>query len=125
MDTNQTDVELLHTAYDAFNARDIDAVLATMRPDVDWPNGWEGGYVHGHEEVRDYWTRQWSVVDPTVEPTHFDQEDAARILVTVHLVVRDASGLIQLDGYVGHRYTLVDGLIQTMEITEPHLNGQG
>jgi len=26
---------------------------------VDWPNGMEGGRVHGHAEVRAYWTRQW------------------------------------------------------------------
>jgi hypothetical protein len=27
--------------------RDIDAALAGMTEDVDWPNGWEGGYVKG------------------------------------------------------------------------------
>jgi ketosteroid isomerase-like protein len=35
--------ELLGRAYEAFNARDIDGVLATMRADVEWPNGMEGG----------------------------------------------------------------------------------
>jgi hypothetical protein len=30
-----------------------------MDADVHWPNGWEGGYVEGHDEVRDYLTRQW------------------------------------------------------------------
>src|SRR6266404_555254 len=30
---------VLKKAYDAFNARDIDAALATMQPDVEWPNG--------------------------------------------------------------------------------------
>jgi hypothetical protein len=48
--------ELLTRAYAAFNARNIDAVLAAMHPDVDWPNGWEGGRVRGHPQVRDYWT---------------------------------------------------------------------
>jgi hypothetical protein len=41
--------ELLIRTYRAFNARDVDAVLAAMHEDVDWPNGWEGGHVHGHE----------------------------------------------------------------------------
>jgi ketosteroid isomerase-like protein len=54
--TDERDV--LTRAYAAFNARNIDAVLAAMHPDVDWPNGWEGGRVRGHDQVRDYWTRQ-------------------------------------------------------------------
>ena len=45
-------VELLKKAYSAFNARDLDGALATMQPDVVWPNGMEGGVVHGHEGVR-------------------------------------------------------------------------
>jgi hypothetical protein len=49
--------ELLGRAYEAFNARDIDGVLATMRADVEWPNGMEGGTVC-HAGVRQYWTRQ-------------------------------------------------------------------
>jgi SnoaL-like domain len=36
--------------YAAFNARDIDALLEQMTPDLDWPNAWEGGRLHGHEE---------------------------------------------------------------------------
>jgi ketosteroid isomerase-like protein len=35
--------ELLKAAYRAFNARDIEGVLALMAPNVDWPNGMEGG----------------------------------------------------------------------------------
>lgn len=51
--------DLLAGVYNAFNARDVDRVLAAVHPEVDWPNGMEGGYVHGHAAVRDYWTRQW------------------------------------------------------------------
>lgn len=43
---------LLTAVYAAFNRRDVDRVLAFMRPDVDWPNGMEGGRVHGRDEVR-------------------------------------------------------------------------
>jgi hypothetical protein len=34
-----TDVAVLREAYRAFNAREMNAALATMRSDVDWPNG--------------------------------------------------------------------------------------
>ena len=42
-----SDVELLKRLYDRFNARDIDAMLATMPKDVAWPHGMEGGHVYG------------------------------------------------------------------------------
>ena len=45
---------LIHTAYAAFNARDIDTALTTMRPDVRWPKAFEGDFVTGHNEIRDY-----------------------------------------------------------------------
>ena len=44
--------DLVIKAYSAFNRRDIDTVLSTFHPDVHWSNGWEGGYVNGHDEVR-------------------------------------------------------------------------
>ena len=65
------DTELLERLYDRFNARDIEAALATMHPDVMWANGLEGGHVHGHDGVRDYWTRQWAMMDSRAEPTGF------------------------------------------------------
>lgn len=109
---------LLQRAYAAFNARNIDGALATMRPDVVWPNGMEGGAVHGHQEVRAYWTRQWGMVDPHVEPKTFEVDSDGRIVVGVHQVVRDLSGRVLLDRMVEHVYTLKDGLIQSMDIRE-------
>ncbi len=44
--------------YQDFNDRNIDAVLALFHTHVKWPNGWEGGYVQGHDQVRAYWLRQ-------------------------------------------------------------------
>jgi hypothetical protein len=116
--TNQASTELLKRAYSAFNARDLDGALATMRTDVVWPNGMEGGVVHGHEGVRAYWTRQWGMINPHVDPVNFQQDDSGRIAVSVHQVVRDLSGNVLLDRMVEHVYTLKDGLIQSMDIRE-------
>jgi hypothetical protein len=114
----QTDRELVASAYKYFNARDIDSALNTMHPDVDWPNGMEGGRVHGHSEVRDYWTRQWSIVDPHVEPVSFTTDPDGRIILQVHQVVRDLNGTLLLDHMVQHVYLVQDGLIRSMEIRE-------
>ncbi|MBG1263635.1 nuclear transport factor 2 family protein [Nostoc commune] len=110
------EIELLRAAYAAFNARDIDAALALMTADVAWPKAFKGGFVRGSEEVRTYWTEQWSEINPHVEPVSFYSEEAGRILVDVHQVVRDLDGAVLADEHVGHRFTLEHGLIQAMEV---------
>ena len=110
--------DLLTKSYAAFNARDIEAVLAVMHVDVDWPNGMEGGHVLGHDEVRKYWTRQWSMINPTVTPTRFMTEEDGRIAVEVHQVVRDLEGNVISEGVVKHVYQIEDGLVRSMEIRE-------
>jgi len=87
-----------------------------MHPDVESANGLEGGYVHGHEAVRDYWTRQWMLIDPHVEPRRFTTDDAARIVVDLHQVVRDLAGRVMSDQMVQHVYEIKDGLVKRMEI---------
>lgn len=115
-DQSSPDIELLRAAYAAFNARDIDAALATMAPDVTWPKAFKGGFARGHQEVRAYWTEQWSEIDPHVEPASFRPEADGRILVDVHQVVRDRAGAVIADGHVGHRFTIESGLICGMEV---------
>ena len=110
--------QLLQRAYAAFNARDIPGALATMGPDVVWPNGMEGGTVHGHEAVRAYWTRQWGIIDPHVDPVTFETDGCGRIVVGVHQVVRDLTGKVLGDRMVEHVYSLRDGLIESMTIRE-------
>jgi hypothetical protein len=112
------EITLLLAAYAAFNRRDIDAALATMTPDVAWPMAFKGGFVRGPEEIRAYWTQQWSEIDPHVEPVAFYPEEGGPVLVDVHQVVRDLAGALLADLHVGHRFTLSHGLIRAMEISE-------
>jgi hypothetical protein len=110
--------ELLTQAYSDFNRRDIKAVLAVMHPEVEWANGMEGGYVYGHDAVRDYWTRQWNLVDPHVEPQAFQLNEDQRIIIDVHQVVRDLEGNVLVDQIVQHLYTFENELIRRMDIQE-------
>lgn len=107
---------LLERTYAAFNARDIDGALAALHPDVDWPNGMEGGCVHGHRAVREYWTRQWGLIEPRVEPRGFTTEADGRIVVDVRQVVRDRAGALLKDEIVRHVYRIEGGLVRAMEI---------
>src|SRR6266567_1477373 len=110
------EIELLHGMYAAFNRREIETVLARMHANVDWPNGMEGGRVLGKSAVRDYWKRQFEVLDPHVEPKNFTREADGRIAIDVHQVVHDKNGNLVADQMVQHVYKFRDGLIQSMEI---------
>ena len=108
--------QLLEKAYGAFNSRDIESVLTVLDSDVEWPNGWEGGYVQGHEEVRKYWTRQWKELDPEVQPVGFVERADGQMDVQVHQKVRQKDGTILFEGMVHHVYTFKNGKVTRMEI---------
>jgi hypothetical protein len=108
----------LRALYDAFNARDVDAVVAAMTEDVDWPNAWEGGRVRGRDAVRDYWARQWAVIDPAVVPVGFAARPDGTVAVTVERVVRDLDGAVVARGSVVHAYAFRDGLVARMDVEE-------
>jgi len=111
-----SDRELLEHMYDRFNARDMGAVLAAMHRDVVWANGLEGGYVHRHDGVRDYWTRQWAMMDSRVEPTGYSIRADGNTEVEVHLTARDLKGDVVFDKLGGHIFRIEDGLITHFDI---------
>ena len=89
---SEQQTQLIKRIYERFNARDIDGVLAALADDVAWANGMEGGHVHGREAVRDYWTRQWAIVSPHVEPVAIRHTDDGAIKVEVIQRVFDLNG---------------------------------
>ena len=89
-----------------------------MTVDVDWPNAWEGGRVHGHEGIRDYWPRQWAAIDPTVEPVAFTTRSDDSVAVTVDQVVRGLDGTLISQGRVVHLYVFRGDLVARMEVEE-------
>lgn len=110
------DVDLLKRVYGGFNARDIETVLAAMHENVIWANGMEGGHVHGRDEVRRYWTRQWTMIDPHVEPVAFAHGTEGEVVVEVHQLVRDLNGNLLVDKMVGHLFRIENGLIRRFDI---------
>ena len=112
-------VVLISSAYEAFNRRDIDRVLQALCEDVEWANGWEGGVVTGHDQVRAYWTRQWTELDPIVTPAAMALDPDCSVAVTVDQEIRQPGGELVQVGTVVHRYTFRDGLVASMTIEEP------
>ncbi len=121
------DMDILKRIYAHFNARDIDGVLAHLSDDVAWANGMDGGHVHGREAVRDYWTRQWALVDPRVEPVSFTRVTDGSIVAEVHQSVRDLEGK-PLEGQthglkdktVGHIFRMENGAVVRFDIRDDH-----
>jgi hypothetical protein len=112
---------LLARAYAAFNDRDIERALALMSENVSWPKASEGGRVVGKEEVRSYWTRQWREFDPHVEPLEMiDREGVTE--VRVHQIVKSLGGDVLSESEVRHVYTVVNGLIERMDVKEGEAN---
>jgi hypothetical protein len=118
-------IEILKCIYDRFNARDIDGVLAVLADDVAWANGMDGGHVHGLEAVREYWTRQWTIVSPHVEPVSFDKATDGSVVVKVQQSVRDLEGRplqeqthgLQ-DKVVGHVFCFRQGKVTRFDIQD-------
>jgi hypothetical protein len=90
-----------------------------MHPNVLWANGMEGGHVHGRQGVRDYWLRQWTMINPHVEPTGLATGPDGEIVVEVHQIVRDLEGKVLSDKAVGHIFQIEDGLIRRFDIRAP------
>ncbi len=101
--------------YKNFNNRQIDLVIVRMTTDVKWANGMDGGYVYGHEGVREYWTRQFEIVQSQVTPLKIDIEDAS-VNIKVHQVVHDMLGNLLADEIVDHHFYLKKGKISEFVI---------
>ena len=97
--------DTIKKAYSAFNERNIGNALSTMQPDVQWSKAWEGGYISGHDEIKSYWTRQWTEINPKVEPVGFNERENGSLEVKVHQNVKDLQGNVMFDGLVKHIYT--------------------
>ena len=103
--------------YKNFNARNIDAVISNMTNDVKWANGMEGGYVYGHNGVREYWTRQFTMVSANVTPVTIEEENGS-VKIKVHQVVHDLDGKLLADEYVYHYFRIQGDKIAEFNIGE-------
>lgn len=103
--------------YKNFNERKIDLVIAKMAVDVKWANGMEGSYVYGHNGVREYWTRQFTMVSAQVTPMEITTENGAA-KIKVYQVVHDLNGKLLADEIVYHFFNFKNDKIAGFNIGE-------
>ena len=116
MSSNQQ--QFLQNLYDAFNKREIETIISFMKPDVKWANGLEGGFVYGRDAVRQYWTNQFKLIKPQLEPLKYETDENHREVVTVHQVIKDLQGELLADMMVQQIFTIDNGLISVYELGE-------
>jgi nuclear transport factor 2 (NTF2) superfamily protein len=107
-------VACVRELYQAFNDRDLDRVTAAMAPDVDWPNGWEGGRLVGRDDVRAYWERQWARVRIMTVVRRVSERADGTVEAKVRLVVRGPDGTVLSRSDAVHLYTFAGDLVQRM-----------
>jgi ketosteroid isomerase-like protein len=109
---SSTDHRLVHRAYQAFNARDPAAALATLHDQVSWDDG-EGHMLSGHDAVREHWQQQWRAVSPTIEIIEL-RDTAEGSEARVRLTVRKDGGAESRE--IINELQFRDGLISSMRI---------
>ena len=113
------DRQLIAAAYAAFNARKVDALLATMHPNVEWPRSREGDYMRGHAQVCAYWNQQWEQLRTRDEPAEMRRLPDGRTVVLAQQTVHDHRGKLLHEGKILYTFTIQEGLIQRMEMQPP------
>ena len=114
--------QLLGAVYVAFNARDIDASIAAMHPDVDWRNAWEGGRLHGRDAVREYWTRQCRPRSTRMSSRARSRRPRTAASRSRSTSVRSPAGEVARRRHGDARLALRDGLVERMDVDQRCVN---
>jgi ketosteroid isomerase-like protein len=107
---------LLSRFYKALDAKDVDALMALVHPDVDFQAQLEGDdRLHGAAAVRNYYVRVLGLVIVESTPTAFHARPDGRMEVRTHHHVTSLDGALWHDGLVDYSFDFRDGLISRFD----------
>lgn len=113
MDARRT---LLLRFYKALDARDVDAVMALLHPEVDFPDQLnEDRRLRGAAAVRGYYEKAFGIIAAESTPTAFHARPDGSIEVRVHHHVTSIDGALWHDGPVNYSFSFRDGLIARLD----------
>jgi hypothetical protein len=110
--------DLIARYYDAIERRDLEAVLATTHAGVQFHDFLDGGEVEGLAAARDFYRRMFELA-PDLDPITIETLPDGRVRVEFQSSVHSSSGHLWSDTRQAAIYTLVDGLIQGVELLGP------
>jgi nuclear transport factor 2 (NTF2) superfamily protein len=106
--------DLVRRMYAAYNGRDAEGLLALLTDDADWPDGQVR--LHGKDELRDYWRRQWTRTHTHDEPSEPVDLGGGRIAVRVDQTVCTPDGTPVSTGRFRHLFQIRDGFAARLDI---------
>ena len=112
---SKQEIGLIWRLFEAINQTDIEAALAVLHPDVDWPGGLEVRRLRGRESIRSCWLAAWAETTRSVTGLGCC-ETTDGLSVVVHQVVRNLNGALLQDRYTRHVFWFKDELIHRLEI---------
>jgi hypothetical protein len=107
---------LLERAYCHFNERQVDALLAMMTDDVEWPDVAHAAVLHGKDQLRRYWESQFAVVDSRVLPTDFSRSRDEIVVVVDQRILDREHKAVSAPRVVFHKYSFDKNLIRRMVV---------
>ena len=111
------DIQTVQAVIDAFDRRDLEAILDLNHPDGEWVNpdyAIEPGTRRGREEVRRAIERIFEFFE-TVEVESMERTPDGRILVVARVRSRGMGGGPGIEALTGTLYTVRDGLLMRYE----------
>ena len=107
---------LLLRFYKAIDAKDVDAILAMLHPEVDFPDQLnDDRRLRGHAAVRAYYEKAFSIIAGESTPTAFHPRPDGTLEVRVHHHVTSIDGALWHDGPVDYSFGFRDGLIARLD----------
>ena len=112
----QTRRKRLKAVYEAYNRRDVAAMVAALDPQVEWTDMLEGAPIKGREAVGAYWSDQFKLIDIEVSPLTMEPLPDGRLVVTADQTIKKPDGTLWGNERVTHLITFgEDGLILRMD----------
>jgi ketosteroid isomerase-like protein len=114
--SKQTRKDRLEALYEAYNRRDVGAMVAALDPQVAWMDMLKGEPINGREAVGAYWTEQFKLMDFEVTPLAIDSLPDGRLVVTAAQSMKKPDGALWGNERVTHVITFGEnGLILRMD----------
>jgi ammonia channel protein AmtB len=107
--------ETILRLYRDLNARDADAALARVHPELRWDTGESSGPVEGADAVRERWERDWAAGSPLLTPLRSRRRRQGWIEVELQQAP-SGSPSTGVTRTLVHRYTERAGLFDRMEL---------
>ena len=122
--TPEENIDLIRKGIEAFNSRDFDSVLASLREDVTWERflsraETDSPVVRGKDELREVWESQVQAVDIRMEAEEVISAGENKVVAPTRMVARGSGSEITLTATVTWVYTFdASGLIASVEAFE-------